>query len=61
MNKNGKPCVLVLTSPRTGNRYAVSRHRSIASALRKARDFCLPYRLFTPEGTLLRKGWLTEY
>jgi hypothetical protein len=59
--KNGKPCVLILSSPKTGNKYAMSHHRSIASALRKARDFCLPYKLFTPEGKLLRSGWLMEY
>jgi hypothetical protein len=46
---------------KTGNNYAMSHHRSIASALRKARDFCLPYKLYTPEGVLLRKGWLAEY
>jgi len=58
--KEGKHCVLILSSPKTGNNYAMSRHRSIASALRKARDFCLPYKLFTPDGTLIRKGWLFE-
>lgn len=58
--RKGKPCVLILSSPKTGNNYALSRHGSIASALRKARDFCLPYKLFTPEGKLLRQGWLLE-
>ena len=58
--KNGKPCILILSAPKSDKKFAISRHSSIASALRKARDFCLPYKLFTPDGELLRSGWLME-
>ena len=58
--KAGTRCILVLTSTKNGQAKMSSRHISIASALRKARDFSLPYKLFTLEGRLLRSGWLVS-
>ncbi len=53
-----KPCILCMNSSLNGYIFTPMECESISKALKIAREWGCPYRLFDAKGNLIRKGWL---
>ena len=53
-----KPCSIIFNGSKTGYIFTPIRCASIAEALRTAREWGFPYRIYDDNGKLIRRGWL---
>ncbi len=55
-----KPCKLVMNGHKTGYIFTPIECRSIAEAIKIARECAFLYRIFDMDGKLVRQGWFAR-
>ena len=52
-----RKCKIIFNSPLTGHIFQPIQCSSIAAAIRTAKEMNMPFRLFSEDGKLIRRGW----